>query len=67
MLCKIFSAIEDELFQQVVIMGLSLRRIKRSTKMDDVRKYAVIGTKAADKVDKILNQARDKTDHCNSD
>ena len=67
MLCKIFSAIEDELFQQVVIMGLSLRRIKRSTKMDDVRKYAVIGTKAADKVDKILRQARDKTDHCNSD
>jgi hypothetical protein len=67
MICKIFAHLEDELFQQLTIMGMCLRRIKSTHNQTDTRKYAVIGTEAASKVDRILENMRTKNSkQCNT-
>lgn len=58
--CLIFEEYEDELFQQLNIMGLALRSARKTSH----ERWRIIhidcGLKAADKVDDILRRIRDE-------
>ena len=56
--CIIFERYEDELFQQIPIMGLALRLAEKSLNEAYKAEHLKMGLKAADRVDKILEDLR---------
>jgi len=58
--CKVFEAFEDELFQQLNIMGLALRNAKKTTSGRYKDIHLDCGIKASDRVDAILERIRNE-------
>jgi len=62
--CKHFMALEDELIQQINIMGMAINAAMRLTDLTEVNKYLCIGQTANSKVHLIIEQLRKDTSVC---
>jgi len=62
--CLLFERYEDELFQQISIMGLALRLAERSLNQGFKEEHLKMGRHAADKVDALLKEIRDAKEDC---
>jgi uncharacterized protein YigE (DUF2233 family) len=57
-------ALEDELIQQINIMGMAINAAMRLTDLTEVGKYLCIGQTANSKVHLIIEQLRKDTSVC---
>ena len=67
--CKLFREIEDEILQQLDIMGLCLKASRKLEKDIKVKEYLKHGIEAYEKVHTLTQRVRKKyeeTCHCNT-